>query len=134
MSRVSSIFRSPAYGWVIVVMAAMAMVATLPGRTHGLGMITERLLADPSLHLDLLTFGYINFWATLFGALFCIPVGGMLDRWGIRVTLSVVVALLGLVVIGMTHATNIVQFAFLITLTRGLGQSALSVVSISMTG
>jgi hypothetical protein len=36
--------------WVHVVIAALAMVATLPGRTHGLGLITEPLLAD--LHLD----------------------------------------------------------------------------------
>ena len=29
-------------GWVALVVAALAMVATLPGRTHGLGLITER--------------------------------------------------------------------------------------------
>ena len=39
-------FVSRNYGWVMVPVAALAMVATLPGRTHGLGMITERLLAD----------------------------------------------------------------------------------------
>jgi hypothetical protein len=39
------------YGWVMVVLAALAMVATLPGRTHGLGMITERMLADRCLVL-----------------------------------------------------------------------------------
>ena len=31
------------YGWIHVVMAAWAMVATLPGRTHGLGLITKPL-------------------------------------------------------------------------------------------
>lgn len=58
----------------------------------------------------------------------------MLDRCGLRVSLSLVVGLLGLVVIAMTHAEGALQFAVLITLTRGLGQSALSVVSISMIG
>ncbi|MDB5336589.1 MAG: transporter, partial [Planctomycetaceae bacterium] len=134
MSRVSNFFRSPVYGWVIVVLAALAMVATLPGRTHGLGMITERLLNDSMLQLDRQMFGYINLWATLAGALFCIPAGWMLDRCGLRVTSSLVVGLLGLVVIAMTNAVGVMQFAILITLTRGLGQSALSVVSISMTG
>ena len=134
MSRDSYLFRSPAYGWVIVVLAALAMVATLPGRTHGLGMITERLLEDSTLQIDRKTFGDVNFWATLTGALFCIPAGWMLDRCGIRATSSLVVALLGLVVIGMTNAVSVMSFAILITLTRGLGQSALSVVSISMTG
>jgi hypothetical protein len=38
------------YGWVNVGIAAVAMVATLPARTHGLGLITEQLLRD--LRLD----------------------------------------------------------------------------------
>ena len=134
MSQESNHFRSLTYGWVIVLLAALAMVGTLPGRTHGLGMITERLLNDSTLQLDRQTFGHINLWATLVGALFCIPAGWMLDRCGLRITSSIVVGLLGLAVIAMTSATGIVQFAILITLTRGLGQSALSVVSISMNG
>ena len=134
MTRESATVRTPAYGWVIVFLAALAMVATLPGRTHGLGMITERLLADSSLQLDRQTFGMINLWATLIGALFCIPAGWMVDRCGLKVTSTLVVGLLGLVVIGMTNAVGAISFAILIALTRGLGQSALSVVSISMTG
>ena len=31
------------YGWTIVGVAALAMVGTLPGRTQGLGLITEPL-------------------------------------------------------------------------------------------
>ena len=58
----------------------------------------------------------------------------MLDRFGLRATSCLIVGLLGLVVIAMTHAVGALQFAILICLTRGLGQSALSVVSISMTG
>lgn len=134
MSQSLTFFRSAAYGWLIVVLAALAMVATFPGRTFGLGMVTERLLADSSLHLDRLVFGYINFWATLVGALFCIPVGWMLDRCGLRLTSTLVIGLFGIVVIAMTNAVGAIQFAVLIALTRGLGQSALSVVSISMTG
>ena len=34
------------YGWYVVAMAALAMVGTLPGRTQGLGLITEPLLGD----------------------------------------------------------------------------------------
>lgn len=130
----SSQVRSSWYGWVIVVLAALAMVATLPGRTHGLGMITERLLNDTALGLNRERFGDINLWATLIGALFCLPCGWMIDRFGLRASLTLVVALLGAVVITMTSARGLLQFAILITLTRGLGQSALSVISISMIG
>lgn len=126
--------RTPLYGWVIVVLAALAMVGTLPGRTHGLGMITERLLQDSTLGLDRARFGYINLWATLIGALFCFPAGWMLDRIGLRATSTIVLAGLGAVVVAMTKTVDPILFIVLITLTRGLGQSALSVVSISMTG
>lgn len=134
MSQPDSPTKDPAYGWVIVILAALAMIATMPGRTHGLGIITERLLSDETLGLSRQSFAMINFWATLIGAAFCIPAGWMLDRMGSRPTAALVVALLGIVVLAMTRATGVVQFAILILLTRGLGQSALSVVSISMTG
>jgi MFS family permease len=122
------------YGWVIVALSALAMLATLPGRTHGLGLITERLLRDPDLHLDRLLFGKLNFWATVLGAAFCLPCGKLLDRYGTRVTLTVVTASLGVVVLAMTRLTGFWTFFVAILLTRGLGQSALSVVSLAMVG
>ena len=39
------------YGWANLAMAALAMVATLPGRTQGLGLSTEPLISD--LHVDI---------------------------------------------------------------------------------
>lgn len=120
------------YGWVHVFIAALAMVGTLPGRTQGLGLITEPLLRD--LQLDRVAFARINLWATLIGALFSIGVGRLIDRFGSRVVLTVVAVLLAAVVFGMSAAQGVASIAILITLTRGLGQSALSVVSITMVG
>ena len=51
------------YGWVVVCVAALAMVGTLPGRTQGLGLITEALLRD--LNVDRVRFAEINVIATL---------------------------------------------------------------------
>ena len=120
------------YGWVNVVIAAFAMVGTLPGRTQGLGLITEPLLA--SLHIDRILFARINLGATLVGALFCVGVGKLIDRFGSRVVLTVVTVALAAVVLAMSGVWNVTGLAVLITLTRGLGQSALSVVSITMVG
>jgi MFS family permease len=122
----------PDYGWVIIGLAALAMVATLPGRTHGLGMVTERLLADPAFPIDRVTYSNINLWTTLLGALFCLPCGSLIDRYGLRVTLTATVAALGLVVLAMTQFTGYWSLFLLILLTRGFGQSALSVISIAM--
>ncbi|MCI0423402.1 MAG: hypothetical protein L0312_30000 [Acidobacteria bacterium] len=57
------------YGWVTLTVAALAMVGTLPGRTQGLGLITEPLLRD--LQLDRVLFAQINLWATLMPAMAC---------------------------------------------------------------
>jgi MFS family permease len=120
------------YGWVHVFIAALAMVGTLPGRTQGLGLITEPLLRD--LQLDRVHFARINLWATLIGALFSLGVGRLIDHFGSRIVLTVVSVLLAATVFGMSVTSGIVTMAILITLTRGLGQSALSVVSITMVG
>ncbi|HEY1599005.1 MAG TPA: MFS transporter, partial [Pirellulales bacterium] len=120
------------YGWVNVVLAAMAMLATLPGRTQGLGLVTEPLLADLNLNRDV--YAQLNLWATLLGALCCLPVGQLLDRFGSRRALAVIVAALALTVWSMSAVTSAGVLFLLLTLTRGLGQSALSVVSIALVG
>jgi MFS family permease len=135
--------------------AAAAMVATLPGRTHGLGLVTEPLLAD--LGLGRVPFAALNFWATLVGAAFCLPVGWAIDRLGVRPVLAAVLLALGATVIAMSAvaaggaavelpAPEVffgggvewspvpLDLFLLVLLTRGLGQSALSVVSLALVG
>jgi MFS family permease len=120
------------YGWVNVFAAALMMLATLPGRTQGLGLITEPLLAD--LKLGRGEFAQINLWATLIGALFCLPVGRWLDRFGARPVLVLIVLGLSAVVAGISRVETAAMLFALITATRALGQSALSVASIALVG
>ena len=120
------------YGWVVVGLAALAMVGTLPGRTQGLGLITESLLKD--LQLDRVTFATMNLWATLLGSLCCIGVGRLQDQIGTRIVLTAIAVMLGLVVLAMSVTTGVAAMFGLLVLSRGLGQSALSVVSVTMVG
>ena len=120
------------YGWVNLTVAALAMVGTLPGRTQGLGLITEPLLRD--LRIDRVQFAQVNLWATLLGAIFCIGIGRWIDRFGSRAALTAVSLALGAVVLLMSGTQGLLGLAALITLTRALGQSALSVVSLTMVG
>ena len=64
------------------------MVGTLPGRTQGLGLITESLLKD--LQLDRVTFATMNLWATLLGSLCCVGVGRLQDQIGTRIVLTAI--------------------------------------------
>jgi MFS family permease len=120
------------YGWANLALAALAMVATLPGRTQGLGLITEPLIAD--LHVSRVTYATINLWATLIGAAFCLPCGRLLDRYGSRIVLTLTVIFLGATVVGMGSMQGLAALSIAITLTRGFGQSALSVVSLALVG
>ena len=120
------------YGWVVLTVAAAAMVGTLPGRTQGLGLITEPLLRD--LGVTRVGYAQINLVATLVGALFCIGIGRVIDRRGSRLVLTVLALALGVVVLVMSQAAGALALLVCVTLTRGLGQSALSIVSLAMVG
>jgi MFS family permease len=147
--------RSSGWRWVHVGVAALAMVQTLPGRTHGLGLFTEPLLK--SLSLDRESYGFMNLGATLLGALFCLPCGWLLDRLGTRGVYLTVTGALGITVLAMSQWTTgswqfpltvdfsdlgggsivlvvMVDLFLFLLLTRGFGQSALSVVSLALIG
>jgi cyanate permease len=120
-------------GWINVAVGAVVMLATLPGRTQGLGLITEPMLRD--LRLDRVSYASVNLWATLLGALACLPIGRVFDRWGLRGTTAALIALLALVVWAMSALEGGVLLLFaLVFATRAIGQSALSVASITAVG
>jgi len=122
-----------AAGWINVVVAAIVMLATLPGRTQGLGLITEPMLAD--LQLDRVTYATINLWATLIGAAICLPIGRVFDRVGLRFTTFTLTLLLAAVVWAMSRIGGGAWNLFVLVLaTRAIGQSALSVSSITTVG
>jgi MFS family permease len=120
------------YGWVSLGLAALAMVGTLPGRTQGLGLVTEPLLRD--FAIDRVLFAQINLVATLVGSLFCLGIGRLIDRAGSRAVLTVLALCLGAVVLAMSGSHGVWALLLLVTLTRGFGQSALSVASLALVG
>jgi MFS family permease len=120
------------YGWIVLLVAAAGMVGTLPGRTQGLGLVTEPLLAD--LGISRVDYAQLNLWATLIGSVFAIGVGRFVDRLGTRVVLTAVALILGAVVVVMSGVQTFWTLAIAVTLTRGFGQSALSVISLAMVG
>src|SRR5262245_47659296 len=100
MQRQSALAPRFYYGWAVLATAAAAMVGTLPGRSQGLGLITEPLLAD--LQIGRVTYAELNFWATIVGAAGAIGIGQLLDRVGSRIVLTCVALALGLVVCVMS--------------------------------
>lgn len=118
--------------WVQVAVAAYAMVATLPGRTQGLGLITEPLLRD--LGLGRLGYARLNVWTTLAGAVLGLAFGRIQDRWGSRRVLALLGLALGGSVVALGSIRGVVGLAVGLVLARGLGQTALSAASIGLVG
>jgi MFS family permease len=121
-----------ARAWVSLFCAALAMVGTLPGRTQGLGLVTAPLLAD--LRLDTVAFAHTNLVATLLGASFALPAGWLIDRAGVRLALPLFELALGAVVLATAGVKSTLWLAVLLTSSRGLGQTALSVASLATVG
>jgi cyanate permease len=95
--------------------------------------VTKRLLEDfPGISQT--EFANINLWATLVGSLFCLPCGWLIDRVGTRHIVGGVVLVLAGVVAWMSMLRDETSLAIAIMLSRGIGQSMLSVVSITMIG
>lgn len=122
------------YSLPAIVVGAISMVATYPGRTHGLGMFTEPLLKDLSLDSNSgrVTYSMLGFWATLLGSLFCLPIGWLLERFGQRILLIANYLFLGIAVLILANADSLWQLFAGLLLTRGFGQAALSAVSITI--
>lgn len=110
-------------------LASLAMVATLPGRTVGLGLITEQLLVD--LAMTRSSYAQLNLWATFIGALFLFGTGPALDR-SIRWTTAAVLAGLSGTVFWLANLPGPGLLLPVLILTRGLGQSSLSLSAVAI--
>jgi len=107
------------------------MVATLPGRTVGLGLITEQLLLD--LAVTRSSYAEVNLWATFLGALFLFVTGPALDR-SIRWTTAAVLAAFSGAVFWLANLPGPGLLLPVLILTRGLGQSSLSLSAVAIVG
>ncbi len=120
-------------GWRMVLAASLTMACTLPGRTHALGLITMPLLADFT-ELSETQYASMNLWATLVGSLACLPAGWLIDRYGSQVVGTFSVIVLGFLVWWMSRVETLSALGMGIMLTRMVGQSMLSVVSLAIIG
>ena len=126
--------RNVYYGWVMVVLASLAMVGTMPGRTNFLGIISKPLIDDPAFQLTDASFTQLNFWAVLLGAALALPIGWLIDRFGVRLVLTFIALALAAVTYAFSKLQDQQWLFPILLLTRGLGQGALSVVALALVG
>lgn len=115
------------YGWVMLPIALAGAVATSPGQTYGLSVFNDELTSSLDLTLRELTGAYLA--GTLLAAFPVFFVGALMDRFGIRKVMTVVVVLFGGVCMATSQVNGLISLFVAFFLLRALGQGALSLLS-----
>lgn len=115
------------YGWTMLGVATVAMIATGPGQTVVVSQFNASLREDLGISASALSAAYMI--GTLSAALPIVLVGRASDRYGPRVVMGVVAALFGLACAAAGLVRGVVGLTVAFFLLRFLGQGALGLVS-----
>lgn len=116
------------YSWVVLVAATFGMAMTIPGQTVGVSVFLDPIIADLGLGRSAVSATYTV--GTLAGSLSLPFIGRAIDRHGPRRSVIAIASGFALACALMGLATGLVTLLVGFTLIRGLGQGALSLVSV----
>lgn len=121
--------RSPVhYGWVVLGASTIGMAMTIPGQTIGVSVFLDSIIADLGLSRSVVSGAYTV--GTLAASLALPFVGRQIDRVGPRRAVVVIATLFALACAFMGLVAGFITLLIGFTALRGLGQGALSLVSI----
>ncbi len=93
------------YGWVVVGLGTLGLIASTPGQTIGVSAFTDPLIAALGLTRDQLALAYMG--GTIGGALLLAPAGKLYDRIGARLLMAATCVLLGGVLVGLSQCDRL---------------------------
>ena len=108
----------------------MASSGSGPPKSNGVSVFVDPMI--DTFGWSRTTISGIYTAGSLTAATAMLLVGRLLDRYGARVLLAVVVALFGLAAIWMSRISNIIELYIGFTLLRTLGQGSMSLISSTM--
>ena len=115
------------YGWVMLLVATVAVIATFPGQTACVSVFNVSFRESLQLNHGQLTGAYML--GSFLASLPMLVIGAMMDRFGIRAVMTVVVILLGGICILTSQVTGLVTLVVVFFFLRLLGQGALSLLA-----
>jgi MFS family permease len=115
------------YGWIMLPVAMLAQAATSPGQTFGVSIFNPSFLQTLQINLSELTGAYMI--GTLLAAIPQPYIGALMDRFGIRRTMAVIVVLLGLACFYTASVRALWMLLIAFFLLRLFGQGALSLLA-----
>lgn len=115
------------YGWLMLPLAMLMMVATSPGQTFGITFFNSYFRDTFALSQTRLSAIYLV--ATVVASLALPSVGGLVDRFGLRSAALTAVLALASVCLMMSQATGIVVLFFAFVALRILGPGTLTLLA-----
>lgn len=115
------------YGWVMLPVAMLIQMATSPGQTFGVSVFNPFLRDALSLSQSAFSGAYML--GTFLASFPQTYVGALMDRFGLRRTLIVVVTVFGLACFWMSQVSGVVTLFVAFLFLRMLGQGAMGLLS-----
>lgn len=123
----SAISRVPFfYGWVVLGVAGLAIFCSGPGQTYSVSVFVDPIIEDLGWSRTMVSGLYTA--GSLTAAMAMIFVGRLLDRYGARIMLGIVVVLFSVVVAAMSLINHPVHLYLGFAGIRTLGQGSLTLI------
>jgi MFS family permease len=118
------------HGWLITGLAILAIVYSSPGESFGLIVFTKYFKSG--LGIDQNQIDRVYLISTLVAGFLSLPLGYVIDKYGIRVIISAFLAEVGLATIFLGYSTNSKMLTTGVVAVRLAGQSVLYVGAINL--
>ncbi len=115
------------YGWVMVPIATLTLIATAPAQTFGLSVFNPSFREALGLSHSQLTGAYML--GTLLASLPMSWFGALIDRFGLRRVLTAVVLLFGGACVAASQVVGLLTLLLAFLMLRMLGQGAMGLLS-----
>jgi MFS family permease len=114
------------YGWVILAVSALAVFISGPGQTFNFSVFIDPIISETGWTRTQIAGLYAA--GSLTASIIIIGIGHLLDRYGARVVLTVIVTLFGSAALWMSHIESRFEIYLGFAAMRTLGQGAMTMI------
>jgi MFS family permease len=129
-SLVKRINRTVYYGWIIVLLSAFALFFSSPGQTYSINVFAKIYEEELGFSKTLITTGYSV--ATIISGTLLIFMGRLIDRFGHRLMMPLVIFLLALTTLFSSYVTTLAMIYLSFFFLRFFGQGSLTLMPNSL--
>jgi sugar phosphate permease len=115
------------YGWIMLAVAMLIHICSAPGQTYGISVFNPYFREELGLSASQLGGAYMA--ATLLAGLPLTLVGSLMDRYGTRTALLIVVSLLGVTCVSVSRVSGIWSLFMVFFCLRFLAQGSMGLLA-----